>query len=728
MSQTRFAVLGCGLGVSLAVLAVSARDGRAAEPTDGKAPVAETPVGPEAASLKKLSMAELMKINVLSSASFFEVETEKNLGFSQTFSAAEIADSPIRTIGDLIDMKCPSFALGGSPREGLQIGGRGITSENTWRTVYLIDGQNVNHRVHFGMLEAISTPVLGDIKSVEVITGPGAIVHGSGAFDGVINITPRNGTDDKGLNSTVEYGTEEELKKLEAGYGLAYGPGRDVYIDAAYFTAPGFQADDKWGYGHPNLVQTARAFSFPNDNYRLATYWNHDDLKTHVIFGLTDQGMNSFEEQGYMQSQYLLYQTKYRCELNAANSLEFILASELFDEYQLHSANMLGYFAAGKVGGDELGGEATLIYRTEIIPKNRIAFGGMVEPRDMHSQEQFFRSNDLAGPGNDASGEYVSTALFAEDIISPTEKLTAHIGLRYDKRFQGTYQSLNTPGGVTPAPFTPTDFDHLSPRVGLVYELGKNDTVKLSYQQAFRFPEVAMYGWHSAFDTILASGGYAALPKIKPETLDSIELNYIKKFPDQHLTANLNLFHNMYDNRLTWITFKPGDGYLQPAGYTYVVGQAGWAGSYVNIRGKEYQDGGELVLAYAPTDDLSVNAGYEYVHINNRDVIRYPNHQLKLNLKASFLKKRLVCDLYYLANPGGIDNPDSIQNPIYNRSRQVINLAVSYKLTENLKLKVAVENLLADDVPPPTFFMDRPESGHIGSDARRIYLSMIARF
>ena len=88
----------------------------------------------------------------------------------------------------------------------------------------------------------------------------------------------------------------------------------------------------------------------------------------------------------------------------------------------------------------------------------------------------------------------------------------------------------------------------------------------------------------------------------------------------------------------------------------------------------------------------------------------------------------MVFDAYYIATPGGIDNPDTIQNPIYDSSRSMVNLALSYKVSENVKLKLVVQNLLEDDVPPPTFNMDSPQSGHTGWDARRIYLSMSTHF
>jgi outer membrane receptor for ferrienterochelin and colicin len=708
----------------------------------GGARGADNPPGPE---LKRLSLEELMKVEVLSYASFFKVQSGKNPGFSQTFDAADIEESPVRTLADLVQLKCPTFALGGSPREGLQIGGRGFTSENTWRTLLLIDGHNVNHRVHFGMLESISTPVLGDIQHLEIITGPGAIVHGSGAFDGFINVTPRNGTDDAGVTTSVEYGFKEDLRKVEVGYGFAYGPGRDVYVHAAYFTADGFEADDEWDYENSKqnqawasqlgdfdtkgMIRTARPYRFVGDNYRLATYWNHDNFKAHVIFGETDQDMFSFNEQGFVHSQYLLLQAKYLSEIDAKNSLEYILASELFDEYYQWSANTLPAFQLGdKSGGDEVGVEGKVIYRTEAIDRNRIALGGALGHRDMNSMEQLFRANDLVGPGNDASGEYVSMGLFAEDVITLTERLTAYTGLRYDKMFQGTYQTFNSAAGVTPEPFTPKDLDHWSPRVGLAYELGENDTIKLSYQKGFRFPEPAMYNWRDLFDTILEDGGFERMPEFKTETMESLELNYITKFPEQRVSLFFNLFHNTYRDRLTWVWFKRDDGYVQPEGWDHVVDTVGWVGSYVNIDGKEYVDGGEAVLSYSMTDDLHLNLGYQLLDIDNRDVVRYPSQQVKVNLKSEFFSDRLVCDVYYIANPGGIDNPEGVQHPIYDKSRSLIDLAVSYKLTRNLMFKVVAQNLLEDDVPPPTFNMDSPQSGHIGRDARRIYLSMITHF
>jgi outer membrane receptor protein involved in Fe transport len=319
--------------------------------------------------------------------------------------------------------------------------------------------------------------------------------------------------------------------------------------------------------------------------------------------------------------------------------------------------------------------------------------------------------------------------LFAEDLIDLTDRLRAYTGIRYDRVFQGTYQSHNTAGGATPQPFTPDDLDHLSPRVGLAYELGPHDTVKLSYQRGFRFPEPAMHGWHSLFDTVLADGGYGHLPEFEPETLDSVELNYIKKFPEQRLDLFLNLFHNTYRDRLTWVWFQRDDGYVEPEGYDHVVETVGWVGSYCNVKSTEYIYGGEAILSYTATDDLYVNIGYEALEIDNDDVVRYPDQQLKVNLRSEFLADRLVCDVYYIATPGGVrQHPDVVQHPIYDESRSLVDVAVSYQLRPHMQLKLVGKNVLEDDVPPPTFNMDSPQSGHIGRDARRVYLALNTQF
>jgi outer membrane receptor protein involved in Fe transport len=88
----------------------------------------------------------------------------------------------------------------------------------------------------------------------------------------------------------------------------------------------------------------------------------------------------------------------------------------------------------------------------------------------------------------------------------------------------------------------------------------------------------------------------------------------------------------------------------------------------------------------------------------------------------------LVFDIYYLATPGGVDNPPGVQHPIYDESRSMVNAAVTYKLNARFKARLAAENLFENDVPPPTFNMDSPQSGHVGYDARRVYLTLTSQF
>ncbi len=46
----------------------------------------------------------------------------------------------------------------------------------------------MNHESRDGAMAEISLGLLGDVKRVEVLRGPGGLVYGSGAIAGVINV------------------------------------------------------------------------------------------------------------------------------------------------------------------------------------------------------------------------------------------------------------------------------------------------------------------------------------------------------------------------------------------------------------------------------------------------------------------------------------------------------------------------------------------------------------
>ena len=145
-------------------------------------------------------------VEELYSVSFFKTEARKAPGYSYVITGEQIEQSPSRTLNDVIAMRIPGMTTGGHERHGPLIGTRGIFIDNNAKTMVMLDGQQINQRAHFGYTSGLLSPLLGDLRQVEVILGPGAILHGSGALNGFINLIPNNGQENPGrfCRQTVE--------------------------------------------------------------------------------------------------------------------------------------------------------------------------------------------------------------------------------------------------------------------------------------------------------------------------------------------------------------------------------------------------------------------------------------------------------------------------------------------------------------------------------------------
>ena len=190
-------------------------------------------------NLFDMSLEQLMEVEI-AVASFFKVSTAKAPGYVLAYNMDDIGIGSVRTIADLLELHAPGNSVGGHQRQGRLHGVRGIMIDNNAKTLYMRDGQQINYRMHFGYMIGLLSPMLGDIQRVEIINGPGAILHGSGAINGLINEIPKTGQSHPGFFTRYEYGVREKSHLSEVGYGLQYGEKRDVYIYGGRYCASGF--------------------------------------------------------------------------------------------------------------------------------------------------------------------------------------------------------------------------------------------------------------------------------------------------------------------------------------------------------------------------------------------------------------------------------------------------------------------------------------------------------
>ncbi len=140
-------------------------------------------------SLKKMSMEELMNLEVTSVsrqlekltevASAIQVITQEDIRRSGATSLPEA----LRLATNLQVAQLNSFAS--------IISARGFNALYANKLLVMIDGRTVYSPLFAGVFWDAQSVVLEDVERIEVISGPGGTMWGANAVNGVINIIPK---------------------------------------------------------------------------------------------------------------------------------------------------------------------------------------------------------------------------------------------------------------------------------------------------------------------------------------------------------------------------------------------------------------------------------------------------------------------------------------------------------------------------------------------------------
>ncbi|MCJ7777898.1 MAG: TonB-dependent receptor, partial [Sedimentisphaerales bacterium] len=474
------------------------------------------------------------------------------------------------------------------------------------------------------------------------------------------------------------------------------------------------------------------AFGYKRDNYRFSTTWRHDNFSLNwFVYSLAPQKNNSNQETGFFMNQTMGLRPKYIMNFTDTESLE-LNGSFLWGDFGDIGCN--GYIA-GMQGGSERHWEFKPIFKTTRFENHQLALGGSYGYKQFRNAEYYFTHDPDQGTES-IDTHWNERSLFAEDIISIADKLTLSLGIRYDEYKTGTFiPSL----GTNPTGFKPDQMGgHVSPRIALAYEIDKQTNVKASYQQGFRMPDAAYYNWNSYNNNAAKALGFSQSPALTPETMDSWELDFQKKWTEK-LEAGLNLYYNTFTDQLSWgplencwtptQVYNPGGAVDSINEWTGVT----WGGGmFQNISGSYHIWGFETPIKYALTDNTDVDVSYGFSKIiDNVDhgvKQKYPLHQVKVNLMSRFLEDRLSVGINYVYNSPYTETMyyptagDSL-NDHYKNPRDLVDLSVVYKVNKNLKIKGVVKNLLGDRTPPSNNRMNVPNWGNTGYDEIRVYLS-----
>jgi iron complex outermembrane receptor protein len=164
-------------------------------------------VAPAATELKKLSIEELMEIDVTSVSRRAE-RLNQAAAAIVVITQEEIRRSGVTSLPEALRL-VNSLHVARQTQRDYAISARGFNLTTANKMLVLIDGRSVYTPLFSGVFWDVQDTLLEDVDRIEVIRGPGATLWGANAVNGVINIITKKAADTQGGLVTAGAGDEE---------------------------------------------------------------------------------------------------------------------------------------------------------------------------------------------------------------------------------------------------------------------------------------------------------------------------------------------------------------------------------------------------------------------------------------------------------------------------------------------------------------------------------------
>ena len=166
-----------------------------------------------------MSLAQLLRIDLALPSSLILTDLRLAPAAVTLIDHRDITSSGARNLDELLDIYVPGFQFL-KKQNGNMMGIRGIISDRNNKMLMLVNGRNMNIKATGGgALPERLLSMLGDIRRITVVRGPGSAVAGPGAIAGVINIETYNGLNFQGTETVFRAGAFEEFGSFEIKHG-----------------------------------------------------------------------------------------------------------------------------------------------------------------------------------------------------------------------------------------------------------------------------------------------------------------------------------------------------------------------------------------------------------------------------------------------------------------------------------------------------------------------------
>lgn len=644
-------------------------------------------------SLFDLPLEKLVKLQV-SVSSNFQQSVGNTPGIVRVIDREKIEKNGWRDLQQLL-MHIPGVQISVSKNGHSNIWMRGVQNRNNNKVLLLVDGVP-QEDAYYGNFNINNQLPMQQVERVEVLNGPGGVVHGANSFAGVISITTRSEGRRVGAvigqkNSYTSASSTETVNDAEiyADYDWKSEFG-NFYLFARGKNDQGVQPQ----YNREGEYYDRDADS--KSQYFLGKY-HYKDLNlqvSHSDYSYPYRYTSSERWQGY-DKQLSTATGDYKYQISDALSMklsgyykhyDFSRPKKSFDGSRIEST--------GSSFHDTSASGADALFLWPLSENKHVSFG-------------FNYSSDWARNTYESNTDYPldssATTLKEETLVDDIKSETIgtfaeyqqnafsdhwlHLGLRYDKL---------------------SDFDdQFDYRIGLTKETDLYN-YKVLYGTAYRVPTFREYLKKYSDD-------YTQKNPLQPEQMQTLEL--AAGFTVKNHDLQLVWYFNQYQEFIKEVTVNSVDGIEIDSG----------SGDEYGFNLDEIEVSGlEFIWTWNPVNNLSLNTNLAYlltatedpgriskvivspdpINTEKSDLPSLSDLTATVQLSYQFYKDySLYWDIIYYSDRGMEENyqaDSAIQSPENSDSIWLSNLSLQVDVTKELSLSIGVNNLFDSDVYSPS--------------------------
>lgn len=239
--------------------------------------------------LLQMDLTELMQVKLDGAATLTPTATRRMPASITSIDRQMIEQSGARSLFDLLEIYVPNFHYLPHHWEAPHMGMRGLIGDRDDKYLLVVNGRVLNEKTHFGALSERDTPLLADIRNIDVVRGPGSVVYGPGAVSMVINIQTDSFANHGPDGMTVKWGEGEQFRAVEmkkavqfddsAAHGLLLYAGISDYDGASQSDSPlVYGLSDTTSWGEPIVGGRPVSYGAPNNH---AAFHDRPKVKLH---------------------------------------------------------------------------------------------------------------------------------------------------------------------------------------------------------------------------------------------------------------------------------------------------------------------------------------------------------------------------------------------------------------------------------------------------------------